>query len=511
MPDVSIPVTGLSVNDPEPGEYVEINFAQGAASSGGGLRPILLLGNMSTAGDATPDTAIYGPPSPFAPVSPLPFDTEQDCINRFGAGSELHRMWRRVRKVNTTTPLYAIAVTASSGVAATKTITVAVTATANGSARCWLGDEFVDASITKGDTVTAIGLAIQNAYNSRSDWPVTALATAGAVALTAKVKGPRGNWIRASVNIIGTGVGTTSDTVAPAYLTSGATADSNVAALATILDLRFYYIVSAAEDATQFGALVSQLGTAALPTAGKRQRAFAASIDTLANAVTIATGINSARAEYVWLQECDWTPAEIAANNAAIYALFEAGSPPRCNFSQFGFQDSDAALWNIRKPRSGHTPTRSDRVSALMNGITPIGVLSNGQTYIDKRITTRCLNGSNQDFRIRDAHKVTVCDFFADDLIAKDAAQFNGKLIGNNTVPGQRLPGPKVVTPFNRKTAITKLVDDYDQMDLLQNADQIKLAVLANREPGTSSRISARVPLQVIDILDQLSTQINQV
>ena len=511
MPDISIPVTGLSVNDPEPGDYVEVNFAQGAASSGGGLRSILLLGNKSTAGDATADTAIYGPPSPFAPTSPLPFDTEQDCINRFGSGSELHRMWRRVRKVNTTTPVYAIAVTASAGTAATKTITFATPATANGSVRCWLGDEFVDATITSGDSINAIATAVAAAYNSRSDWPVTAVATLGAVALTAKVKGPRGNWIRVSANIIGSGVGTTSDTVAPAYLTTGATADSNVTALGTILGLRFYYIVSAAEDATQFGALVSQLGTAALPTNGLRQRAFAGSIDTLSNITTITTGLNSARAEIGWLQESDWTPAEIAANNAAIFALFESASPPRCNFSQFGFEADDAALWNIRAPRSGHVPTRSDRVSALMNGITPIGVLANGQTYIDKRITTRCLNGSNQDFRVRDAHKVTVCDFFADDLIAKDAAQFNGKLIGTNTVPGQRLPGRKVVTPFNRKTAITKLVDDYDAMDLLQNVDQIKAAVLANREPGTSSRISARVPLQVIDILDQLSTQVNQV
>src|SRR5688500_8682115 len=124
----SISLTGLTANDPTPGAYLEINFAQGEAAGSGSPIEVLLMGNMLSTGVATPDTVVYGPDSV------VQLQTEQDAINLFGTGSELHRMFRRFTKVNKDTTLRAIAVTESAGSSATGTFRFVGTAAAAGTA-----------------------------------------------------------------------------------------------------------------------------------------------------------------------------------------------------------------------------------------------------------------------------------------------------------------------------------------------------------------------------------------
>ena len=504
----SIPITGLAANDPVPGVYLDLQFAQGAASLGTAVYAILLLGNKSASGSATNDTVVYGPQA----TSPVALVTVQDAINLFGQGSELHRMFRRVTNVNSVTPVYAVAVTSSAGAAATLAITYTTTATANGTARVYLGDEFVDAAITSGDTAIVIAGNVATAINTKLDWAVTAANSGTATCtITAKVPGLRGNWLRGSSVILGSGVGTTSGTTAQTFFTGGTTADSNTTALSTILAQRYYYIASAAEDATQLGAVASQVNTQAAPTSGIRQRVVGGSIDTLANVTTVATGINSARCEIVWGQNLDWQPSELAANGAAIYALGEAQSVIKCNWDGYGNDPVSQATWKVPFPRSGTVPTRNNIKSALNNGISPIGMNANGTTYLVSRITTRSLSGSNADYRIRDAHKVSVCDFFADDLNSKFALQFAGKKIAPDPLPGQRIPGPDVVTPRVAKAAIAKLVRDYGDKDLVQNTDTIVNNLLVIQEASPTTRMTAKIDLQTIDVAHQFGFSIDQV
>ena len=49
----SIVLTGLSSSDPVPGTYIQIAFAQGQVAGFQGKRPILLVGNKTSAGSAT--------------------------------------------------------------------------------------------------------------------------------------------------------------------------------------------------------------------------------------------------------------------------------------------------------------------------------------------------------------------------------------------------------------------------------------------------------------------------
>ncbi len=504
----SIPLTGLAANDPVPGNYLEISFAQGAASLGTATYPILLLGNKSTAGDATVNSVVYGPGA----ASPLPLSSMADAVARFGQGSELHRMWRRVTKINQVTPIYAVAITESIGSAATQALTFATTATANGTARYYVGDEFVDTPITSGDTAIVIATAVAVSINSKLDWPVTASAGGTAVCtLTAKNLGLRGNWLRGSCVISGASVGTTSSITAQAFFTGGTTADSSTTALATILPQRFYYIASAAEDSAQMLALITQVNLQAQPVTGIRQRVVAASIDTSGNVNALATTMNSARMELVWMQNADWTPSELAANMAAVYALEEAPLAFRCNFSGYGTDPKSQATWLVPPAKSGTTPTRATIAAALNSGVTPIGTSSSGSTYLVKRITTRFKSGSNLDYRIRDSHKVTVCDRFGDDWLAKCGLEFSGKKLANDPLKGQRTPSGDVITPRVVLASLWQLTEDYSDLEMLQNVGQIKDGTLVIRETSPTSRISCKIPLQTIDICDQICTALDQV
>ncbi len=506
-----IVLTGIPADYALPGNYIETNLGVGPVSGSDVSYPILLIGNKTASGDATLDTVVYGP------TSALPLQTEQDCINRFGAGSELHRGFLRItdsRKGagNQTTAIYAIAVTESVGANATFVITYAGgTATApGGSTRVWVGDEFVDVPIATGDTVTVIAAAVKAAVNAKTQWPVTADNSSGVLTLTAKQKGLRGNWLRGQATI-SSGITTTSDKATIAYFTSGTTADSNVAALATIASARYYYNVSAADDGTQFGALSTQVAAQALPAAGIRGRCIAASIDTQANAITIASGRNAARGEYLNLPAADWTPFEIAAHAAGVYTSLEPKPKPRHNFSGYGNGPGESAVWKVPAPRSGATQTNVALNTAIKNGLTPVGVNPNGSTYIVKRCTTKCLNGVNPDFRSRDAHKVTVTDYFADDWYAKLNAQFSGKDLTDDPTQGQHVPGATVVTPLAIKGSLVQLITDYNNNDQLQHADTIIANAVVQRATTPTTRAQIRVPLEVIDILDQTTTAIDQI
>ena len=504
MPSISI--VGLAASDPTPGEYVEVNFAQGEASLGTNVYSALLIGGKLSTGSATADTVIYGPDTPVS------MSTESDVIALFGLGSELHRMWRRFTLVNTTTPIYAIAVSEGGGAAAaTGTVTVATTATGPGTLRIFISDYFVDVGFATGDTPTVIAGNAVVAINAIQHSPVVASNVAGVITLTAKQKGLRSNFIRYFGQIKPGTSGTTVTPTASTATTGGTTADSSTTALSTIVTKRYYYVVSAAEDQTQLVALLAQINAQAVATVGIRQRAFAGSADTISNAITITTALNGARCEVAWLKETDMPPCELAANMAAVYSLEEAPLVPRLNFSSYGSDAKTSGNWRVRAPLSGAAPTRAQIVSALNAGITPIGVYANGNTYLVKRVTTRFLAGSVVDYRIRDAHKVTICDRYADDLVSKYALQFRGKQIGDDPIKNQPTPGPNVVTPRVLKAAINRLTHDYEENDLLQHVADIITNTIVIRESSPTTRMSAQIPLWTADILDQIATQVNQI
>lgn len=501
-----ISLLGLASNDPVPGVYIQTNFAAGLASSGGTTYSAIILANMLDTGSATADTVIYGPDTAVSMTS------VDDAIELFGDGSEMARMVKRFMDVNKTTPLYAVAVSDGYGAAqATGTITVATSATGPATLRIFVEDEFVDTGIANGDSPTDIAdQAIIN-VNGKSSWPVIASNVAGVITLTAKNAGLRGNTIRYFAQILPANISTTVTPLASTKMTGGTVSDDNTAALETIVSRRFYYCISAADDATQLGAWLSQIQAEALPTAGRRMRLFGGSVDTLANTIVLTTALNSERAEIVWLQNADQRPSELAANQAAIVSLFEAQAIPRANFAFFGNTPTTSGSWKIKAPKAGTAPTRSQVFSALNSGISPIGVGDAGTTYLYKRVTTRFKNGSVVDYRIREANKVTIEDFFSDDLQIQVVSAMDGKVIGDDPIKGQPEPAPSVATPRNLKAIVNGALREYFGKGLIQNVADTIANTIVQRETSPSNRMSALIPLEPVDPWDQTAIRVDQV
>lgn len=573
---------GIGAGFPNPGTYVQVNFAAGASSGSSAAKNALIIGNRSTAGSATPDTVIYGPDTQ------VPVQSEQDVINVFGPGSQCHRAWRRFNSVNKTTAVYFLAVTESAGAAATGQVLFTGTATSNGNARFWVGDEFVDSPITIGDTPTTQATNLAGWINAQTNWSITASATAGAVSITWKNKGPEGNWGKiqvqngpgflaggVTISVSGTawvtgaaatlttfttpttpngyyykittvggtptfgsaqptwpttiGTATSADSngniwtcwgtlsgAGIAQLGGGTTADSNTLALSTIDSTRFRYIILCDSDSTNVGRAASQVNIQAQPLTGIRQQLFYGSVDTLANAITSATALNSPTAECQWGYATDVTPLEIAAHNAAIYSLWEnSGNRPvgRLNYSLYPVNATDAPLWTLSGTRNGpaYGPTTNQITSALNNGLSPIALRQDGSAYLVKRCTTRSLNGSTPDYRIRDAHKVSIMWSFADDAQAITQENYGGKdLLDDPKQGGPPLPNT-ATSPRLWKGTLDQLVEEYGTDGLLQNADDTTAAAIVQREANPRTRMSAQYDLQTADIADQFATVLNQV
>jgi len=506
----AIAPVGLTSSGPLPGIFIEINFAQGPSNGSGLTRAILALANKSAAGTATVDSAIYGPDS----VTPL--QTEAQMITLGGPGSEAHRMYRRMAAITggqSGPPVYWLFVTESVGSKATGTVTIVNTATGDATHRLWVGDEYVDTGIVSGDLIGTIATAIAASVNAKTHWPVTAAVVAGEVTLTAKQNGLRGNWIRFQAAIIApSSIATTTTATTDAFLAGGTTADSNTTALATILPRWYYQIVSAADDGTQLGALASQIATQALATNGIRQRAVAGSVNTSGAEITIATGVNSPLVEVIHSEKSPFTPAELAANNAMVYAMEESDELGfRTNFIGYGNSSKTQPLWKVPAPRLASAwPTPATIRSLLNNGITPIGVNTNGTTYIVDRFTTRSLNGSQPETRIREAHKVTICHRFADALSRRIVEASDGKVIGDDPPNGQS-PGPNMFTPRTGKQIVYLTIDEFASNSKVQRADEIKAGSVIQREANPTSRLGIRVPLQTIDNFRQAAIIVDQV
>lgn len=498
-----IVLTGLAANDPVPGEYVEVAFSQGPASLATSTDKVLFMGNMLSSG-AGSAAVVYGPDTA------VPMTSADDAALLFGLGSELHRQIRRFMKANPTTPVYAIAVAeGGSATASTGTITIATTATGPGTLRIFIGDEFVDVGYTTGDTPTVIAAAAVVQINAKTHWPVTAANSAGVITITSKQKGLRANLTRYFGRMIPfTGSGSTVSPVVSTLMTGGTVSDDNTAALAVVIAQKFYYILPAAVDSTQIVRLLAQVTSQALPISGIRQRIVWGSTDSLANTITIVDALNSARSEVAWQLDGDVPGPELAAMLAAAYMLYEAPSVPRLNFNFYG--QADGEPWGLRAPLAGTVPTRSQVSAALSAGVSPLSV-QGPNAYLVKRVTNRYKSGAVLDYRIRDPHKVLISDRYADSLITKSALQLRGKEIGDDPKKNEPTPGPRVVTPRVVKAMIDGLTDFYGGNDLLQNVPDIKAQTLVLRDSGNKTRMGARVPLQPVDILDQLAFRVDQV
>lgn len=500
-----INIQGLSLNDPLPGTFLQVLFGQGPVSAGFGVRRALLIANKLPGGTAQAGV-LYGPDTDTQLLS------SSDVRVLGGSGSEGARGYDKFVKANPITPVYMLFVAESAGAAASATLTIVGTASANSTVRVRVGADFVEVPIVLGDTPTVQAAAIAAAINNRSELGVSASAALGVVTVSAKQKGVRGNDIRLSAQYLLPSTSTI--TASSPKLTGGTTADDVSSALAAIDSKNFAYILSALNDTTNAGLVASHVDSQAAPLVGNRQRAIFASTGALASAITLSTALNAARETVLWQKDSDLTPFELACAAIGAISFKEiAFGSDTLNFSGFGALEQDQNSWKVPAPVSGSQPTRAEQASAINSGVSPVVNTSGGRTKLVKLITSKYLNGSVTNYSVRDWHFVSVSDAFAGEMFARlEAPKFKGKTISANPV-GAASPAQNSVFPNLLRAEIVAAVNVYDARGLLKNVDDIKRSIqtpdIAPSDPP--NRLTGAVGLQVISICDQIGLQISEV
>jgi phage tail sheath gpL-like len=508
------PILGYPSDYRAPFTAVEINFAQGPSTSNGPGRTVCYCAPKTSAGTWTAGT-VYK------------VSREQDVIDGAGAGSFLHRLLRMHLLVDKNATLYALPHAPSSGAGvatATGTITIVATPTATGNIFTTICGEDITTSFTTTDTATTIAANLVAQINAKTFLPLTASPSAGVITLTAKTAGASsGDGTTGVLRYRSTpdpGKGVTV-TTAGAALGLGAVAGADGAttenagltsALAGITASRYYYMGFSAWSTAAATIIRTHVLNKSTPNPGLRCRAFMGYTGAETALVTIANGQNYERLHFVNQENSEHDASELCANVLALHRKFES---IRGGFFPDNYRGPD---WLIKKVYAdSDVPTQTEVNTAVTNGISIVSSDPTG-SFLVMSTTSRSKDatGALNDFRVTETHRVSFMDDFADTWLARHQVTYSGfklkpdKLKVDGTVDvNQKIP-PKTVTPSRYTPFLAKIIDEFEDDGVIQDADAWKAALRTNIDPLNNGRLELGDSGRTIDILHQASLRLSE-
>jgi phage tail sheath gpL-like len=505
MADPQIPILGIGSSWRKPGAFSEIRFAQGATSAGAGEREVVFVMPMLSTGTWTAGKLyrVY---------------SSGEAETGGSAGSPIHRGISKFFDFNKDAKVWALPVAETSDgapAAATSTHTFVTDPTGTGSATVWVCGEACSYGYTSSDTVTTVAARIKAAINAKSRLPVTADNAAGVLTITAKLQGvSQGTATVPVISVrseVSAGTGITA-TDSGAWLGAGAgvdgadgtttEADNTATALATIANVRKYYSVSSANDATTLGHFETHIATKTEPRRGLRSVAIAAYPGTLANCTTITNGLNYERVQVAWLENPDNDCAEIAGRVAAERQKLESLD---ATFGLFdwplnGLSNSfDTADW----------PSDIDINDAINDGIAVIQSTDAGPLLV-MNLNTRSKNaaGTQDDFRACECHRISGPDLFTDESDARWRLNYANKKLeddeilpaGSGAMSGRPNPNktnrPGVIRPSIYKGDVKQHIQEFYDRGHIRRLQEMKDSVLCRK---SGSRVETSLNFFTID------------
>lgn len=526
---------GFDPSNAVPGIYIAVTFGTNPASGGASPVKVILYGSKITTnltGAAPSFTTTAGTASAAVPVQ---VTSKDDAALKFGRGSELHRGCMAVLDQWPQANLYVCPV-AETGAAATIVITATGSPTGALTVRVYVnGEPSVTAAIASGDSVTTVATAICTAILNTPDLPVTAQYVAGVVTLTAKNTGLRGNQHNVRVEIsngtqtLNTDGTTLARTLSGLTLTlSGGTAstalsagiyrmsggsgqDTLTAALAATLSTRYHREVCANIDTTAIQALASQIDTKAGIDSQLREQGVVASVDTYANAVTMAqTNLNKARMQLAWSYNADSTPLEIAAQVCVARLIGDsiAGGGVVGEIQDSSANLNGCMLKTVRQQfNEGDRPTPTQQKNSLNNGVCVLvpAAANPGYLKIVSSITTRSLDGGSQpNYSVRKTKIVTEGDATAENVFTDFGVRYAGFKLGSDAAGNPPPTQPRVTTPKLVRGQLYRILKEREADGKLVNVDQYETSITCIVDPTNPGRLLFSIPPNVIPDVDQI-------
>jgi phage tail sheath gpL-like len=491
----------------------------GASSRAAGAAPakMALLGNKTSAGSMVADT-------------PYRVYSADEAKTYAGAKSELYAGALAAFRQNKNAHVYLCAVPEAGGAAAATAIVLAAgTFTAAGVYTLTLGGRAYEVVVSTTDTPTTAQAAMAAKINADTDAPFTAGVSTGTLTVTCANKGPRGNnrTLRAVTTVAGMTLalngGSASATPGATRFglgtaVAGAGADDITNSLAALASQKFDRIVVANDDATNITRLRNHVNTYSGVAERKRCQGECASVDTLSNAKTLATGQNAPLVRVNWHFDADNTTLEIAAQCCAakLYGDGSVGggvgrvkgeeSYKACNL------DGCLLATITQQVAADEQPLGTEIEDALNNGLTPLAPAPANPGYcrVVKSVTARSLDASsNPNYAVHDTSKVTVCHYVADQLEVLIANEFPNKNIGVDPGDGTGPTHPDVVFPSMVQAFAWKCAFDFERQGLLVKVADNPPTI--EQDVNNPSMLLMEFPAAVIDHFHSLVGSVLQI
>lgn len=484
----SIPFTQVAPNTRTPLFYAELDNSK--ANSGVAPQRSLVVGQQLATGSLTPNVPVL--------VQGLPW-----VKSVAGLGSMLAKMVEWYRKRDPYGELWILPLADNAaGVAATATLAIAGTATANGIINLYVGGDLVQQAVTSGQTAAQVATNLVATIGNSPDLAVTATAATGTVTFTNKHKGLAGNDLDFRANYRGAAAGETT----PAGLTltftqptngagnpTGATLDT---AFSNVGERSFDFVAFPYNDSASLDSLKTWLATQWDAMHMLFGGAFGGYDGSLGAAQTLGAARNDPHTSIMPSYDSP-TPPWLWAANYCGAAARELRADPALPLQTVAL--------DVLAPPVASRFKQPERNTLLWNGMSSFTVDDDGTVRIETAITNYQKNPAGQ---IDDSYlyverlytlaqvirilKGNVTSTFGRTKLADDGATFRA--------------GAKIVTASTIRNALIGWYRGMERDGLVQESDLFAEALVVQRAANNSCRVDGLLPVVPIDQLRQLAT-----
>lgn len=477
MPD-NIMFNTIPIDVRTPGQYIEIDNSKALRGLPNMNRRMLFIGNKLAAGTAAAGTLQR-------------INSAAEAAGLFGKGSVLHEMLTMARTANKETDMWAMALDdLGAGVAATFTVTVAVTTAQAGTIALYINGNKLSVGVSANDSATTIATAIVAAVTAWASSPVTAANAAGVVTLTAKHKGQFGSDIDVRTNYYQDEVLPGGVTVTCAAGVAGTGNPDVATALAAISLESFYTIVTPYTDTSNIVKLETELASRWGGMDMRTGHLFGALRGTQSALTTLGAARNSVHSTFIGVKSSP-TPIYCWAAVFAAVCEFNGAIDPARPFQTL-------TLPGVMPPALADRFTRQERDLLLRDGISTFMVDQGGTVLIERVITTYQTNAYGiDDVSYLDLETKWTVDYMRYAFRARIALRFpRHKLAddGTNFAPGQAIATPSVI-----KSELLDVARQLELAGILEGFSQFKEDLIVVRSLSDRNRVNCILPPDVVN------------
>jgi phage tail sheath gpL-like len=472
--------------------FLYAEFDSSKAQKGSAIKSYsaMLFGQKLAGGSATADV-------------PVLVTSVAQAISLFGRGSFLHNMVQAFLANNKFTELTVLPQADNgAGVTATGSVQFAGPATAAGTIEAYIAGQKVECAVSNGDSANTIATNFQAALALALDLPVTSAVdgiTLSKVNLTCRHKGLLGNEIDIRFNYqtgeaFPAGV---SVTITP--MSGGTTAPALTNSIANMTEKQFDIIGFPYNDAASLTAIETELDSRWAPIRQNDGHVITAKSDTVANLGTFGVSRNSKHVTCFGLYKFPTPCYEVAAAAAAVAAYYLQQDPAR------PLQTLELA--GVLAPAAVDEFDISERNILLHDGIATVKMASDRRVLIERAITMYQLNGAGAaDVSYLDINTLMTLSYLRYDFRNYMLTKYPRHKLGND---GTRYgAGQAVITPMVGKAEAISRFRAWEELGLVEGADQFKRDLIVERNSGDVNRLDFMLPTDLMNQLMVLGCQI---